>query len=183
MVYKFNIVTDEVDDFKLTIEINADDTFLSLRNAILDAVGYTNDQMDSFFICDDDWSKNTEITLMDMGSESDEDVWIMEDTHLNDLIEDDGQKLLFVFDYLSDRAFFMEMKESKPGKNIDKPVVLNKVGKVGPQFIDFDELEAKNPIVNSSIFDDDEDFYGDSGYNDDEFDSDSYLNLDDLGDL
>ncbi|MCH5216702.1 MAG: hypothetical protein J1F10_07145, partial [Muribaculaceae bacterium] len=135
MVYKFNIVTDEVDDFKLTIEINADDTFLSLRNAILDAVGYTNDQMDSFFICDDDWSKNTEITLMDMGSESDEDVWIMEDTHLNDLIEDDGQKLLFVFDYLSDRAFFMEMKESKPGKNIDKPVVLNKVGKVGPQFI------------------------------------------------
>ncbi|MDE6715701.1 MAG: hypothetical protein K2J74_04375 [Muribaculaceae bacterium] len=183
MVYKFNIVTDEVDDFKLTIEIDADDTFLSLRNAILKAVGYTNDQMDSFFICDDDWSKSTEITLMDMGSESDEDVWTMGETRLNDLIEDDGQKLLFVFDYLSDRAFFMEMKESIPGKDIKEPKVLHIEGKVGPQFIDFDELEAKNPIVNNAIFDGDEDFYGDSAYNDDEFDSDSYLNLDDLGDL
>ena len=68
MIYKFRIVSDEVDNFKRVIAIDADDTFESLRNAILESVDYTKDQMDSFFICDEDWSKRTEITLADMGS-------------------------------------------------------------------------------------------------------------------
>lgn len=183
MLYKFNIVTDESDDFKLTIEIDSNATFLDLRKAILKAVGYTDDQMDSFFICDDDWRKEKEITLMDMGSDSDEDVWTMADTHLDDMIEDDGQKLLYVFDYLSERAFFMEMKESIPGKNLKSPKVVHMVGKPGPQTIDFDELEAKHPIANDPMFDGDEDFYGDSGYNEDEFDADGYMNIDDLDNI
>ena len=52
MIYRFNLISDEVDDFKLEIQIDSDDTFLSLRNVILDAAGYTKDQMDSFIICD-----------------------------------------------------------------------------------------------------------------------------------
>ena len=66
MIYKFRIVSDEVDNFKLEIAIDSDDTFLRLRNAILDAVGYTKDQFDSFFICGDDWTKEKEITLTEM---------------------------------------------------------------------------------------------------------------------
>ena len=91
MIYKFRIVSDEVDNFKREIAIDADDTFLRLRNAILDSVGYTKDQMDSFFICDDDWSKEKEITFTDMDTDSDQDVWLMEDTHLNELIDVEGQ--------------------------------------------------------------------------------------------
>ena len=37
MIYKFCIVSDEVDNFKLEIAIDSDDTFLRLRNAILDS--------------------------------------------------------------------------------------------------------------------------------------------------
>ena len=107
MIYKFRIVSDEVDNFKREIAIDADDTFLRLRNAILDSVGYSKDQMDSFFICDDDWSKQKEITLVEMDTDSDQDIWLMEDTQLSELIEDEGQKLIFVFDYMTDRAFFM----------------------------------------------------------------------------
>ena len=94
MVYKFNIVSDEVENFKREIAIDSDDNFLSLRNAILDSCGYNKDQIDSFFICDEDWQKEKEITLADMGSDSDEDIWIMEKTPLNELIEDEGQKIL-----------------------------------------------------------------------------------------
>ena len=117
MIYRFNIVSDEVNNFKRVIEIDSDATFFDLRNAILDSVDYTKDQMDSFFICDDDWSKRIEITLTDMGTDSDVDVYLMEDTKLSDLIEEDDQKLLYVFDYLTERAFFMEMKEIVTGKN------------------------------------------------------------------
>ena len=79
--------------------------FLELHDAILDSVGFSKDQMTSFFICDDDWEKKTEITLMDMGKDSDEDTWIMASTKLSDLIEDEGQRLVFVFDYMTDRMF------------------------------------------------------------------------------
>ena len=48
--------------------------------------------------CDDDWSKNTEITLVEMDTTSEVDNYIMEDTRLEELLEDEHQKLLFVFD-------------------------------------------------------------------------------------
>ena len=68
------------------------------KTAILDSVGYTKDQMTSFFICDDDWSKKTEITLVEMDTSSEEDSYVMADTQLEELLEDEHQKLLFVFD-------------------------------------------------------------------------------------
>ena len=110
MIYKFRIISEEVSNFKLEIQADADSTFLSLRNAILDAVGYSKDQLDSFIICDDEWRKEKEITLADMDSDSDEDIWLMDETRLSDLIEDEGQKLAFVFDNLANRCFFMDMK-------------------------------------------------------------------------
>ena len=64
MLFRFLILSDEADDFKREIKIDSESTFLDLQNAILDSVGYTKDQMTSFFICDDDWSKKTEITLV-----------------------------------------------------------------------------------------------------------------------
>lgn len=177
MIYKFYIVSDEVDNFKREISIDADDTFLSLRNAILDSVGYSKDQMDSFFICDEDWAKKQEITLMDMGTDSDEDIWIMDSTQLSELIEDDGQKLLFIFDYMTDRAFFMEMKESIPGKNLKDPICQKKEGNPAPQFMDIEEITEK-ASTNSSIPSDlDADFYGDESFNDDEFDMEGFEDM------
>ncbi|MEG2675222.1 MAG: hypothetical protein RR938_08980 [Muribaculaceae bacterium] len=178
MIYKFCIVSDEVENFKREISIDADDTFLSLRNAILDSVGYTKDQMDSFFICNDDWSKDKEITLADMGSDSDEDIWIMEDTPINELIEDDGQKLLYVFDYMTDRAFFMEMKESIPGKDLKDPICQKKEGKPAPQFVEIDVVNEKAAIVVAAASQDlDADFYGDESFNEDELDTEGFDDL------
>ena len=112
MIYRFNLISDEVDDFKLEIQIDSDDTFLSLRNVILDAAGYTKDQMDSFIICDEEWNKEKEVTLTDMGADSDEDIWLMDETKISELIDDEGDRLMFVFDYLTNRAFFMELKDA-----------------------------------------------------------------------
>ena len=35
------------------------------------------------------------------------DSWIMKETRLNELIEDEKQKLLYVFDYMTERCFFI----------------------------------------------------------------------------
>ena len=121
MVYKFRLLSDEVNNFKREITIDASATFQDLKNAICDSTGYDKNQLCSFFICDDNWEKEKEITLEDMGADSSEDFWLMEDTVLEDMIEDEGQKLLFVFDYLTERAFFMEMAEYVPGRNLKTP--------------------------------------------------------------
>ena len=63
MIYRFTIISDEVDDFVREIQIDPEATFYDFHEAILKSVGYANDQMTSFFICDDDWEKGKEVTL------------------------------------------------------------------------------------------------------------------------
>lgn len=174
MIYRFLILSDEVDDFKREIKIDSEATFLDLHNAILDSVGYTKDQMCSFFICDDDWTKRTEITLIEMDTSSEVDSYIMEDTHLDELLEDEHQKLMFVFDYMTERAFFMELREIITGQDLDKPVCSKSVGQAPAQTISFDEFEAKNGSTEIG-----EDFYGDSEYDIDELDRDGFEGLGD----
>ena len=50
MVYRFTIISDEVDNVRREIQIDSEATFLDFHNAILKSVGYSNDQMTSFFI-------------------------------------------------------------------------------------------------------------------------------------
>ena len=66
MIYRFTIISDEVDDFLREIQIDPDNTFLDLHKAIAKSVGYSDDQMTSFFICDDSWEKEKVITLEEM---------------------------------------------------------------------------------------------------------------------
>lgn len=169
MVYRFKMVSDEVENFCREIEIDADANFLILRNAILDSVGYTKDEMNSFFLCDEGWEKREEITLEDMGAGSDEDTWIMEDTHINEMVEEEGQRMIFVFDYLTERCFFMELKEIIPHKTLMDPLCTRKEGKVPHQHIDMDEFDAKvDKRIAAEADAMDMDFYESDGYNDDE---------------
>ena len=64
MVYKFRIISDEVDDFLREIKIDSEASFYDLHEAILKCCKYKDDQMTSFFICDDDWEKEKEENLV-----------------------------------------------------------------------------------------------------------------------
>ena len=101
MIYRFTIISDEVDDFVREIQIDPEATFYDFHEAILKSVGYTNDQMTSFFICDDDWEKEKEITLEEMDDNPEMDSWVMKETPISELVEDEKQKLLYVFDYMT----------------------------------------------------------------------------------
>ena len=177
MVYKFLIISDEVEDFKRVIRIDSDATFKELHDAILDSVGYTKDQMTSFFICEDDWEKQTEVTLMDMGADSDEDIWLMDSTPLSELVEDEGQRLMFTFDYLTDRSFFMELREIEFGEDLDSAECIKSVGEPPVQTIDFDEMEKKM-VAQATIDDLDADFYGSDEYDISELDEESFGSYD-----
>lgn len=174
MVYRFLLLSDEVDGFKREIKIDSEATFLDLHHAIVKSVNYSDNQMCSFFICDDDWSKRTEITLVDMDSSSEEDVFLMENTKLEELLEDEHQKLLYVFDYLTERAFFIELREIITGQSLKNAVCSISVGQPPKQEIAFDEADMKAGSTTTLLG---EDFYGDSEYNPDELDQDGFDGL------
>lgn len=179
MIFNFRLVSDEVDNFKREIEIDADDTFLDLRNAICDAVQYDRSEMCSFFLCDDSWEKEKEITLEDMGTDSDEDTYLMDECILSDYLDDEGQKLMFVFDYMADRAFFLQLKKIITGKSLKDPVCTLSMGKAPDQHIDMKRFEAEidaKAAKQASIEDFGEDFDED-GYNEDEFDPEGFSDL------
>ncbi len=175
MIFTFRIVSDEVDNFKREIKIDAVATFLDLKNAICDSVGYDKNQMSSFFLCDRNWEKEKEITFEDMGSDADQDIWLMDESVLSDFIDDEGQKLIYVFDYMTDRAFFCEMTEMTTGKSLKDPVCSLSLGQAPPEIMDLDEFDAKVDAKQSVVSTDlDEDFYGDESFNDDEFDVEGF---------
>ena len=165
MIFKFLILSDEVDDFAREISIDSEATFLELNDAILESVNYTKDQMTSFFICEDDWEKKTEITLMEMDTNFEDDSWVMAETRLSELLEDEKQRLIFV----------LELREIVPGKNLDKAICSKSKGNPPTQLMDFDELEKTSNNTDTGLG---ENFYGDESFDPSELDEEGYNDLD-----
>ncbi len=174
MIFRFLLLSDEVEDFKREIQIDADSTFFALHKAILQSVDYKEGEMASFFICSDDWEKEKEITLVEMDTSSEEDSYTMEASPLNEFLEDEHQKLMYVFDYMTERSFFMELREIITGKNLEEAICTKSVGVPPEQFIDFDTISST-----TSTLDVGENFYGDEGYDMDELDAEGFDGLDD----
>ena len=146
MLFRFTIISDEVDEFLREIKIDADSTFLDFCEAILASCNYEDDQVTSFYITNDEWEKQCEITREDMGfTPYDEDVYTMDKTSLRSLLDDVPMRLKFIFDTFNNRAFYIELKEMIPGKNLKKAQITRSIG------------------------DADESFYGSEGFNDDDF--------------
>lgn len=180
MIFNFRLASDEVNNFRREIKIDAQSTFLDLKNAICDAVGFRKDELSSFFICDNDWEKEKEIAVEDIDSDTDEDVYLMDECVLEDYIDDEGQKLLYTFDYDKNRSFYIEMKELITGKDLLDPVCTLSTGKAPSQFVE-DEIEEKaeiKPIRSQTTLEDfDDPMYGDDEYSPDEFDESSFSEL------
>ncbi len=172
MVYKFTFVSDENDDFVRIIEIDAEATFLDLHKAILQSVGYSEGQMTSFFTCTNEWEKEQEVTLIEVEATSEYDNLTMENTPIEELIFDEKQKVLYVFDPMFERAFFGELTEIMSGSASTQGECVLAEGDAPAQEQDIDDMSFLTKEV--SI---DEDFYGDADYNLDELDAEGYGDL------
>lgn len=92
----------------------------------------------------------------------------MGDTPLDELVEDEGQKLKFVFDYENERYFFMVLKETIPGKHMYDPLCQRKEGKAPAEKLR--QVVSKPAPKQQTAVDefDSSEFYGDESYNEDE---------------
>lgn len=177
MLYRISIVSDEIENFLREITISAEDTFFDLHKAILSSCDYPDDQLTSFFLCDEEWEQKTQITREDMGfGPSDEDIYVMADTRLSELLEEEKQRLIYVFDPMSDRCFYMELTEIIIGKTLQSPLCNKSYGNPPQQLLEMDFSETKNAgkSVNDMSNMSDEEFYGSDGFESDEFDPEGF---------
>jgi hypothetical protein len=173
MIFKFLILSDEVENFKREIKIDADSTFFDFYKTILQYTGFNDKEMASFFLCNNKWDKQQEITLVEMETSSDEDSLIMEDCVLSDYLEDEKQKMMFVFDYLTERALYIELSEIVVGETLKAPICTISEGNAPQQTIDFEDV-----IVTTSSLDMGETFFGDESFDMDELDREGFDGFD-----
>lgn len=175
MIYTLTFSSEEVENFRLVFAADSSSTFLDLHKAILAAAKYSDDQMTSFFMCNDRWEKEQEVTLIEMGSNFEYDNMTMEETRLEDLLHEKGDRLIYIFDPMFERYFFGRLTDMKAG-HTDGVKCTQKQGKAPKQLQteqDFDAQMKKN----GADLDMDNEFYGDSEFEEGDIDSEGFQDL------
>jgi hypothetical protein len=111
MIFLFRILSDEDPDFFRDLVAEGSDTFEDFHNTLQQDLGYDPTQLASFFITNKHWEKQQEITLIDMMQEPGLVSQTMEQVTLGELISELNQRMIYLFDFFSDRAFFIELIE------------------------------------------------------------------------
>lgn len=141
-VYKFRCLLAEQDDFLRDIEIRPGQTFREFHEILVSTSALSGTELASFFKCDSAWHKLQEITLIDMGEEPENEeedtrkkvvkklpIAVMDDVKVRDIIDDPHQRIVYEYDFLNPKVFFIELLKIKDGDELVKyPVCVKKEG-------------------------------------------------------
>ena len=173
MTLKLTLFSQEKDDFVREILIDSDAKFAELHQLILTDCSYDEHQKQCFLICDDDWRVKQRISLHDseeMGY--DQDLNLMSDTSISDFLEEEGQRLAYVFDPEGKRFFLMELTENVFGRTEKKAIVNRRHGLPPMQSLVEEEEQQEDSTEKQEEIE--EGFYGDEGYEEEELDLEGY---------
>lgn len=179
MTLKLTLFSQEKEDFVLEILIDSDAKFSELHQLILRDCNYGEHIKQCFLICDEEWRVKQRICLHDSEDVGyDEDINLMSRTRIGDFLEEEGQRLAYVFDPEGKRFFLMELTENVFGRTEKRALINRRHGEaplqtnnsLTPLKEDFEEDSSS--VESEGNFD--EDFYGDDGFEDEELDLEGY---------
>ncbi|HET8804179.1 MAG TPA: hypothetical protein VFM72_06335 [Aequorivita sp.] len=110
MIYRFRIILDTDEDVFRDIEIEASNTLEDFHNAITQSFGFDGQEMASFYTTNDLWEEGEEISLFDVSDEPG-GVRIMGETYLEDIVDEEKTRLLYVYDFLNMWTFMVELAD------------------------------------------------------------------------
>lgn len=166
--YRFRILTDEQDDFVRDIDLLANQTFEDFHHAMVSSIKLNGNELASFFICDHRWRKQKELTLIDMKADEvfdeDEDdlrdrknmipVALMAEVRIKDAIVDPHQRLIYEYDFLNPKVFFVELIKIQPADaSSTYPQVVRSEGELQkvPEFHHFHKSEPEEELMLKDI--------------------------------
>lgn len=116
MIYKFRMLMEGNDTFMREYELKVTDSFESFHNLIQSTVKFKTLELASFFICDSEWSRMQEITLLDMvdAPQTEDDIPLaevitMNEALLKDFMEEPRQRIIYEYDFLKPKTFYIEL--------------------------------------------------------------------------
>ena len=111
MIYRFRVVLDHdnKEDIFRDVEIRKTDTFEDLHNVITQSFGFDGSEMASFYLSNESWEQGQEIALFDMGQIN--EIQMMNQTIIEDLINEDQTRLIYIYDFLNMWTFLVELGE------------------------------------------------------------------------
>ena len=110
MIYRFRVILDTEEDVFRDIEIEQKATLEQFHNVITQSFGFDGNEMASFYTSDEQWNQGEEVSLFDMGDGNDP-VKLMNETYIEDIVDEDSPKMIYVYDFLSMWTFFVELAE------------------------------------------------------------------------
>ena len=110
MIYRFRIILDTHEDVFRDLEIEATATLEDFHNAITQSFGFDGQEMASFYTTNELWEEDEEISLFDVSDEPGS-VRIMGETYLEDVVDKEKTRLLYVYDFLNMWTFMVELAD------------------------------------------------------------------------
>ena len=98
------------------LQIESDATFADLHKLIRTTCGWGQHKPSTFYVCDGRWRR--ERTIPESGYEYD----TMDEVELGDILEDEGQRMQYVFDPDEGRGLLLEVTHISYGKHIREPL-------------------------------------------------------------
>ena len=163
MIYRFRVILDTEEDVFRDIEIEQNATLEQFHNVITQSFGFDGNEMASFYASDEQWNQGEEVSLFDMG-DSNDPVKLMNETYIEDIVDEDSPKLIYVYDFLSMWTFFVELAEIAEYEN----------GREYPNIM-FVHGQLPDQAPDKEFISEDVDDFGDE--------DDSFIDLDEYDDL
>lgn len=116
MLYTITVVSPEVEDFIVELQIESNATFLDLHKLVRSTCGWGAGKPSTFYLCDYRWRRDR--TIPEKSYEYD----TMDEVELGDLLEDEGQRMQYLFDREEDRMLLLEVTRIAYGKHISTPL-------------------------------------------------------------
>lgn len=164
MIYRFRIILDTHEDVFRDIEIQASATLEDLHNSIIQSFGFDGQEMASFYLSNDLWEEGEEISLFDVSDEPGA-VRVMGETFLEDVVDENKTRLLFVYDFLSMWTFMIELADiAESEEGVLYPNLMYVQGQVPAE-------APEKEFIAEEIDDDDEDYDEDYDLDPEDYDS------------
>lgn len=141
MIYKFRILSDEIEEFIRVFEVPDNITFFKFHLALQKELEYDNSQIACFYQSNGNWEKVQEFSLFDLTEDNSRHILSMETSVLKDFVSEKKDRLMYVFDIFSERILFMELVDiiEENGIEDNNPVCTYSAGNP-PQQIVFDKI-------------------------------------------
>jgi hypothetical protein len=142
-VYRFRVSLEDNEDVYRDIDIKSGQNFEQFHTVIQEAFKFDAKHAASFFVSDDYWRKNQEITLRkeDLPLEEEEikknvdPKKLMAETKIAKYIEQPHQRFVYIFDPVAQWSFLIEMlKIAEENPKLNYPVCTRTVGNPPKQY-------------------------------------------------